>query len=139
MADKNKNIDPKENFIKRTFDIIKGARRGDIEEVTNALQEDPDCINTQDQINGLTALHFAASNGHYSMVDLLCEADGVDTSMPDFEGRTASHLAWVIGRSDIERRIDRDLNERLRQKLSLDDTGDNITVLRPNRSPKPGP
>ena len=139
MTNNNKNTQPKEGYIKRSFDIIKGARRGDMEEVTSALEEDPGCINTQDQVNGLTALHFAASNGHYSMVNLLCDADGVDTSIPDFEGRTASHLAWVIGRSDIESRIDRDLNERLRKKLALDDAADNVTILKPNQDPKPGP
>lgn len=136
MISNNKNKKLDSNLIKRTFDIIKGARRGDVEEVKNALAEDPDCINTQDQVNGLTALHYAAANGHFSLVDLLCDTDGVDTGISDFEGRTPSHLAWVIGRGDIEKRIDRDLDERIRRKLELDDTADNVTVFRPSQGPK---
>ncbi|MCB1530208.1 MAG: hypothetical protein H6853_07615 [Rhodospirillales bacterium] len=128
--------------LKEKFNIIRGAIRGDIDEVRNALQEDPACVNKQEAVTGWTALRYAASSGEYSMVDLLCNAEGIKTSIPDIRGRTPAHLAWVIGREDIKRRINRERDERLRAKLDEEDgvkreIPDNVVSLAAGRKPKP--
>ncbi|XP_045461654.1 serine/threonine-protein kinase TNNI3K-like [Harmonia axyridis] len=66
--------------------------------VTHLLKTGSD-VNIQDD-KGLTALHIAAKDKNYVIVDILLDY-GADTSMKDLKGNTALHVASSKGSSAI--------------------------------------
>ena len=113
--------------------IIRGATNHDLDEIKRALAVNPDCINETERNVGVTALHIAAFDGNYEIVDFLCGQPGIDITIADNLGRTASWAAHTIGRDDIHQRIRKVLAliaEEVEQKE--DDThGGNVTPFRP--------
>ena len=69
-----------------TFDIIRGARENDIEEIEGALAEDPRSISHVDESTEETALHIAVRLRHIEATELLLGTSGVDLRAEDFEG-----------------------------------------------------
>lgn len=67
-------------------DLIKAAKKGNIEKVKILLAEEVD-VNEQDK-NGSTALMSAALNGHINIVEILLAA-GADMKANDKSGKTA--------------------------------------------------
>lgn len=115
--------------------IIRGATNADLDEIQRALSLNPDCINEVDNNIGVTALHIAAFDGNYDIVDFLCDQPGIDIAVFDKFGRTAYWAAHIIGRDDIVERIMRDTNARLKIMLEHDED-DNVTPFRP-KPPSP--
>ena len=91
--------------LKDVPNIIRGATNGDLEEIKEALRRDPACINEVDPEIGVTALHIAAFDGNFKLVDFLCAQPGVDAYVYDKLGRTQWFAAHSIGRDDICGRI----------------------------------
>ncbi len=48
----------------------------------------------------MTALHYAASNNHVAVVDVLCRA-GANLEETDMQGETALHIACTHGHLDV--------------------------------------
>lgn len=105
--------------------IIRGAENADLEEIKAALLENPNCIN-EVCISGLTALHYAACDGMYSIVDFLCDQPGVDIGVLDIFGRTPYLLASIVGRNDIHDRIMKTIKEECQRSSDVDDANDKI-------------
>lgn len=57
-------------------------------------------INTRDPINGYTALHYAAINGHTTAIRLLVEDLNANINMQDINGYTPLH--YMVSYGDIE-------------------------------------
>lgn len=114
--------------------IIRGAMNENLEEIKAALANNPNCINETDDKMRLTAMHIAAANGAYDIIDLLCEQPGYDIGLKDAVGRTPDDLAWIIGRHDIIDRMMRDTNEAIMRSIELDEAEDaakKVTALHP--------
>lgn len=62
----------------------------------------PKFINTQDAQNGNVALHLAAQNGHYEVVDLLLSR-GANINAKNFLGNTALHMSMEYGFETVSR------------------------------------
>lgn len=119
--------------------IIRGATNADLDEIQRALSLNPDCINEVDKNIGVTALHIAAFDGNYDIVDYLCEQPGIDIGIFDKFGRSPYWAAHIIGRDDIVERIMRDTNARLKIMLENDDDYDNDDNVTPFRPKPPSP
>ena len=70
------------------FNIISGAWNCDYNEIIAALNENPDCINEQDE-NGLTASHISAALSNYGLLKVICSANGFDPFLQDNFNRRA--------------------------------------------------
>lgn len=90
LARKNKTDDT----LKTTnYDIIRGAETNDLEEVKNALRENPDCINTQDGKTGKTALHYAGALGNVAIATELFRHKNLNPEIEDNFGDLPMKLA----------------------------------------------
>jgi ankyrin repeat protein len=118
------------------YNIIRGAINCDIEEITRALEADPSCINQTDGSLGLTALHIAALDMNYPMVDYLCAQPGIRIDLQDSRGRTPYLIAIAMGADRILERIMRDAYQELDSILEEDET-ENIVPFKPK--PPSGP
>ena len=58
-------------------------------------------VNYQDKVDNLTALHWAASTGQKDFVEMLLSQPGIDTTLKDSWGRTASDLARTHAKFEI--------------------------------------
>lgn len=86
--------------------LRSAAFRGDVEGVLKALTEGGE-VNSADSIDNATALHWAAANGHFKVVEVLIR-EGADLDIsgaigPDFSGASALHLAAIFNQSEIVR------------------------------------
>ncbi|KAK9868652.1 hypothetical protein WJX84_002172 [Apatococcus fuscideae] len=78
--------------------LMDGARFGDLEDVTNALELG---INANTSLNaGTTALHMASANGHLEIVQKLVDA-GADVNSRNESGNTPLHWACLNGQAQI--------------------------------------
>ncbi|MGL1921237.1 MAG: ankyrin repeat domain-containing protein [Hyphomicrobiales bacterium] len=111
--------------------ILNGANNGDLAEISAAVEENPECINDTDKQTGVTALHLVSSDGNFSCVDYLCEQVGIDISIVDNFNRPAYLCAMQIGRQDIVDRIFKTVDENIARKEELEDTGANVSTLKP--------
>jgi hypothetical protein len=68
---------------------VQAARYGDMEDVRSYLSQgvSPDAVD----IEGRTALFFAAANGHLEIVDVLLEKDAVSDGGDCTHARTHTH------------------------------------------------
>ena len=110
--------------------IIRGATNHDLDEIRRALAENPDCINETEPNVGVTALHIAAFDGNYEIVDFLCDQPGVDVHAEDNLGRTPWWAAYIVGREDIHIRILKDMAAEMEQLLAEDETEESSNVMR---------
>jgi len=113
-----------QNYIEKIYrnmedtpNIIRGATNGDLEEIKAALERDPNCINETDPNVGVTALHIAAFDGDYALVDFLCDQPGIELWPYDNLGRPPWWAARIIGRHDICDRIMRDIQREINEVL----------------------
>lgn len=119
--------------------IIRGATNGDLEEIKEALRNDPDCINETDPDVGVTALHIACFDGNYEIVDFLCSQPGVEVYVYDNLGRIPWYAAYAIGRDDICERLLRDTQARIDARIEREEAEEaenagaegKVTQLRP--------
>lgn len=107
--------------LKSEPNIIRGATNNDLDEVKRALEADPNCINETEPNVGVTALHIAAFDGNYEMVDFLCDQPCIDIHKEDNLGRSPQWAAYIIGRNDIEMRIMRDMAAELDRILDAEE------------------
>lgn len=93
---------PDDGKQKKPFDILVGARYCNQVEVRGALEQDPTCINKQDEA-GLTALHWASGNRDLVITEMLLNfpKGKVDPWIKDIRGRTAIDHAIESGRREI--------------------------------------
>lgn len=73
---------------------------GQIDDMKNLLKKDPHLAAKKDFIMGFTALHWAARNGRYEMVDFLLEL-GVDICSKTNGGYTPLHLATMYNHNNV--------------------------------------
>lgn len=114
--------------------IIRGATNHDLDEIKRALEANPDCINETEPNVGVTALHIAAFDGNFEVVEFLCGQEGVDITLPDNLGRTASTAAHMVGRDDIYQRIRQVIAadiERFLDEEEIEESSGNVTPFRP--------
>lgn len=69
-------------------DIIRGAWDCNYQEVENALNENPRCINAQDE-KGRTAAHISVGLNNFSMLEFLADVKGFDPFIKDSFNRRA--------------------------------------------------
>ncbi|KAK9837677.1 hypothetical protein WJX74_002781 [Apatococcus lobatus] len=87
---------PSEESVDGTSDLLMdGARFGDLEDVTNALELG---INPNATINA--ALHMASANGHLDIVEKLVDAGG-DVNSKNESGNTPLHWACLNGQTHV--------------------------------------
>ena len=126
-------------------DIFRGAMNGDVDEVREALAQNPDLLNFQEEKIGATPLHVAVWYGNYDVVDFLCLQPEIDIGLLDSLGRPTWFGASATGRDDIVERIFEDTNRSINRKIATEDeakqspqedvpsidTNSNVTHLRP--------
>ena len=124
--------------LKSEPNIIRGAANNDLNEIKCALEADPSCINETEPNVGVTALHIAAFDGNYEIVDFLCDQPGIDIHIEDNLGRSPQWAAYIIGRNDIEMRIARDMAAEMDRILDAEEAENeaskdqgNVTPFRP--------
>ena len=81
-----------EGRMRHEFDIIRGAINCDYTEIDNALNEDPICVNSQNQL-GLTAAHFSVSRSNYGVLIRLAQEEKFDPFVTDNFNRRAIDCA----------------------------------------------
>lgn len=70
-----KRLEPGLSKVK--FDIISGVLRCDYDEVSSALRDNPDCINSVND-SGMTPLHISIAESNFGMAEYLMEQAGID-------------------------------------------------------------
>ncbi len=73
--------------------LIEAAKQGAVEDVRIVLQSHPELINTKDEL-GATALHYAAFDGHCTVVQLLVQYGAEINAIDDKFGATPT--GWAI-------------------------------------------
>jgi ankyrin repeat protein len=73
------------------MELPEAAAIGNIE-LVNQLMKLKANVNTQNKVNGRTALHWACSRGHANIVQLLL-VNAADIELKDFAGKTALDCA----------------------------------------------
>lgn len=78
--------------------LLRAAKKGDYNRVRNAMRS---CktLNCRDQ-NGYTALHWAAAEGHLSILQILLSSKRVNVNAKTKSGATALH--WAAGQGTTE-------------------------------------
>jgi len=54
--------------------------------------------NIKNRVTGMPLIHATARSGHFEVLQLLLEKEGIDTSLKDNEKRTILH--WLVGVSE---------------------------------------
>ena len=80
------------NSNKMNEDLIKAAANGDIKEIKKLLESG---LNVNVLLNGQSALHAAAQNGHLDIVKVLLDC-GADIEMPDKDGKLMSKFSFYL-------------------------------------------
>jgi hypothetical protein len=86
-------------FMDGGGEIHVAAQRGDVEKVKALLKGNPNLVFSQDN-KGDTALHWAASNDHKEVAELLI-ASKADVNARDNKGWTPLHAAAIQGYKDM--------------------------------------
>ncbi|MFN3171244.1 MAG: hypothetical protein ACE37E_11185 [Hyphomicrobiales bacterium] len=81
----------------KKYSIIRGAEMADIDEISKALAEDPQCINDTDPATGLTALLISCCDRNHSIIDFLIQQPGINISQRDVFHRDAITVAHIWG------------------------------------------
>ena len=82
----------------QTKALVDAAQRGDLEQVKALLQGNPHLVFSKDT-NGMTALHWAANNGHKDAAELLL-ASKAKVNAKNNNGATPLHAAAGFGDKD---------------------------------------
>lgn len=82
-------------------DIIRGAKNNDFLEVEAALKLEPSSITKIDLVTGMTAAHYAAALGNFSMVEFLAAREGVDLYAKDKFERDVLDAAIECGHQKL--------------------------------------
>ena len=82
-----------EDSMDALIDLTGAANQGDLDRVRGILETDEKLVNRKDE-SGATALHYAAMNGHRSIVQLLLER-GADINSTDSRFG-ASPACWAV-------------------------------------------
>ncbi|MGE0009953.1 MAG: ankyrin repeat domain-containing protein [Candidatus Babeliales bacterium] len=126
--------DPEKNKIIRDLltaakDFIAAAAAGN-KEVLEKMPKSTVFINSRD-INGLTALHHAARNGHIEIINFLLE-HGAQIESKDKTGQTPLHLAAQSGQANaVKLLLDKGANLE-----SLDKEDNNTLIIAIKAYPK---
>ena len=94
-------------------DIIKGAKKNDLDEVEQAIGNNRKDLNLVDPETGFTALQYAVSRGNLRIVKFLLKQEEVEIKRKDLQGRTVLELAVEVGHQGI-------ISELLRAKATRD-------------------
>ena len=70
------------------FNILSGAWDCNYNEIIGALDENPNCVNDQDE-NGLTASHISAALSNYGLLKVICSENSFDPFVKDKFNRRA--------------------------------------------------
>ncbi|MEM6688588.1 MAG: ankyrin repeat domain-containing protein [Planctomycetota bacterium] len=73
--------------------VFESVKRGDLETTIQHLDEEPELVYVQDE-DGATLLHYAALNGHRTMVRMLIERGAAPNSFDATFGATPA--GWAI-------------------------------------------
>ncbi len=92
-----------DGLLRGKFNIVRGAHGADMDEVKAALNEIPQCINSQDPYTKMTALHWAGANRDLELAEYLfawepCKAD---PWIKDKWGRLPVQLAIETGNKTL--------------------------------------
>ncbi|KAL7275950.1 hypothetical protein RUND412_001074 [Rhizina undulata] len=89
--------------FKRTRAFLEFCAEGDVETVTDMIEEEPDLVNVQDFETGQTGLHVAVQNQRENIVDLLVQK-GAGRNARDSQGKNFIELAEEMGATDDQLR-----------------------------------
>lgn len=84
--------------------FLPAVARGDVEEVRRLLAQNSDKKINETNLRRRTALHLAANQGHYDMVEMLI-AHGINLAAVDCGGFNALHVAAELGHDKIMARL----------------------------------
>jgi ankyrin repeat protein len=84
-----------------TPDIVRASRENNFTLVKSALEQNPACINDQDPVTGMTALHWACANRNKEVFDLLGEFPNLSYDLLTFAGQSPEQLALESGATEI--------------------------------------
>ena len=90
-------------FQSKEEKLFEAAKKGDTNTVKSLLEENTHIdVNYRDSYyDGYTALHYAASNGHREICELLISNSNIDINVKDNIGDTALHSAASNGHREI--------------------------------------
>jgi hypothetical protein len=91
------------NLREINLSFMKGAEKGDIEQMGKALKNSSMAFMTLNfayPINGWTSLHYAVKNNDRKAIDFLI-ANGIDQTKKNLDGLTAIELAKEMGNREI--------------------------------------
>jgi hypothetical protein len=80
--------------------IILSAKRNDFRSMKELLEKNPSLVNEQD-IGGLTALHWVCANRNYHLFSELIKCPGINVLLKDKNGRLALDHAIAGGHKSI--------------------------------------
>jgi hypothetical protein len=123
---------------KQTESIIPPASFGMLDRVKTIVANNPLSVHERHDINGFTALHYAARIGHVAMAEFLIGA-GADLYAKDFRGRWPVDISYAIGNYDVIAIIERATYPENRETrfdvFDSDPAGGSVTPFTPK--PKP--
>lgn len=100
MAKNNLADSPDSGFDNYQPDIIRGVITNNFNEVLDALNQNPLCINKQD-VYGRTASMYAALGSNFEMLKWLSKREGFNPKMTDREENTMLHYAFWSGEKEL--------------------------------------
>jgi ankyrin repeat protein len=122
----------------KTESIIPPASMGLLDRVKLIVAKNPQSVHERHDINGFSALHYAARIGHGAMAQFLISS-GADVYAADFRGRWPVDISYAIGNYDVIEVIERATYPENRETrfdvYGDDDDGPKITPF-PSK-PKP--
>jgi ankyrin repeat protein len=94
------NIEQAEETREECF--VLDARFGELDDIKEALNEDPSLLNVDDKPDRQnTALMMASCNGHAEVVKYLCEQPGIEVDHLNVSGSSALHWASQQGHKEV--------------------------------------
>lgn len=104
-----------------TEDIHEAAKAGDLQQLKEILQKNPDLVNSTDK-DKMTPLHYAVDEGKLEAASLLL-ANGADIDAVNYKEETPLHIAAYEGNAEAVRLLlthDADITKReMRDRIPL--------------------
>ena len=89
--------------VNENVEFIRAVKRGDEIEVMELLKQDPQLINSRDELN-LSCLHWAAKRNSQQMMQMLLDY-GASTDCRDIQDRTPRDIALLFQNTKMARFI----------------------------------
>ena len=89
--------------VVKSMELTKSAREGNTRAAQALVKRSDVDLNYGDLENGRTALFWAASRGHFHLVNLLLGCPKVDVNKPNSKGETPLWIASCKGHDDVAR------------------------------------